>query len=61
MFKSSIDYSELFGLRIFISRYKNVYEKKYGEYGEYDVNAPAGPQAIISEIEDRIKELENQE
>jgi hypothetical protein len=48
--KSSIDYEELHGLRVFISHYKLKFK--------YDVDIPAGPQAVISEIETRIAELE---
>jgi hypothetical protein len=50
--KSSIDYEELHGLRVFISHYKLAFKDKY------DVDIPAGPQAVISEIQTRIAELE---
>jgi hypothetical protein len=56
--KSSIDYEELHGLRVFISHYKSAFEAKYGTYSSYDVNKPAGPQAVLSTILDRIAELE---
>jgi hypothetical protein len=58
MSKSSLDYTELAGLRIFIANYKLAFDRKYGACATYDVNKPAGPQAVISAILDRIAELE---
>jgi hypothetical protein len=58
MAKTSLEYAELTGLRIFIENYKTAYEIKYGKHTGYDVNKPAGPQAVISTLQDRIQELE---
>jgi hypothetical protein len=59
MSKSSLEYTELAGLQIFLSQYKQRYAIKYGPYDStYSVNIPAGPQAVISELETRIAELE---
>jgi hypothetical protein len=54
--KNSIEYSELFGLRIFITRYKFLYEQKHDEC---DIDESLITQKVISEIEDRIQYLEN--
>jgi hypothetical protein len=58
MSKSSIDYAELHGLRLFISHYKTAFEAKYGSYDGYNLNKPTGPQAVIDTIQERILELE---
>jgi hypothetical protein len=58
MAKTSLEYAELTGLRIFIEKYKTAYEIQYGKHKDYDVNKPVGPQAIMSCIQDRIRELE---
>ena len=54
--KSSTDYAELAGLRIFISHYKPLYKRLYDDRDE---EMPAIPQSIISEIETRIQYLES--
>jgi hypothetical protein len=59
MSKSSLEYTELAGLQIFLSQYKQRYVTKYGAYEPtYNINIPAGPQAVISELETRIAELQ---
>jgi hypothetical protein len=57
--KSSVEHSELQGLRLFMAHYKATFEAKYGSYDGYNLNKPAGPQAVISTILERIAELEH--
>lgn len=59
--KSSTEYTELFGLRVFIASYETRCVRKYGDYKEdFDIIIPESASTVISVIKARILELEEQ-